>query len=287
MIKVGHMQTLVLANSTSFGVYLKAMDDNDSDEKVLLPAAQVPEGLGPDDKVEVFVYRDSMDRLISTVRRPKLVVGEIAHLNVVSKTKFGAFLDCGLERDLFLPFAEQICEIEEGKKYLVTMYVDKSDRLCARMDVYSLLTEDHDYKEEDKVKGIIYNIKESMGAFVAVDNEFHGLIPLREFYGHYQCGDEIEARVIKVREDRKLELAVREKAVTQMGTDAEIIMQKLNDNEGCLPYGDKTDPDIIKDELNMSKRAFKRAIGKLLKEKKVKIHDSKIEKNNDGNQIIE
>ncbi|MFA5528366.1 MAG: S1-like domain-containing RNA-binding protein [Peptostreptococcales bacterium] len=282
MIKIGHMQTLEMVNSTSFGVYLKDGDDG-KDEKVLLPIAQVSEGFKPGDKIEVFVYRDSMDRLISTVRRPKLVIGEIAHLEVVSKTKFGAFLDCGLERDLLLPFAEQVCEIEEGKKYLVTMYVDKSDRLCARMDVYSLLTENHEYKEEDRVKGIIYNIKESMGAFVAVDNQFHGLIPIREFYGPYQCGDEIEARVIKVREDGKLELAVREKAFAQMETDAEIIMQKLDDNGGSLPYGDKTDPDIINDELRMSKRAFKRAIGKLLKENKIKAFDTKIEKNSDGN----
>ncbi|WP_035289258.1 S1-like domain-containing RNA-binding protein [Clostridium sp. KNHs214] len=268
MIELGKIQNLEVIRITPIGVYLNSKEDK-SEEDILLPQKQVPEGKDVGDEIEVFVYRDSEDRLIATVRKPKINLGEVALLKVVQETKIGAFLDWGLEKDLFLPFNEQITSVKVGREYLVYLYIDKSDRLCASMRIYKRLASDSPYKEDDKVKGIIYSIKDDLGAFVAVDNKYQGLISKDEFYGEYRYGDEIEARVVKVKEDGKLDLSLREKAYKQMDEDAEVILEKLKINGGVLNLNDGSDPEEIKEELNMSKKAFKRAIGRLLKEKRI------------------
>lgn len=268
MIELGKIQNLEVIRITPIGVYLNSKEDK-SEEDILLPQKQVPEGKDVGDEIEVFVYRDSEDRLIATVRKPKINLGEVALLKVVQETKIGAFLDWGLEKDLFLPFNEQTTSVKVGREYLVYLYIDKSDRLCASMRIYKRLASDSPYKEDDKVKGIIYSIKDDLGAFVAVDNKYQGLISKDEFYGEYRYGDEIEARVVKVKEDGKLDLSLREKAYKQMDEDAEVILEKLKSNGGVLNLNDGSDPEEIKEELNMSKKAFKRAIGRLLKEKRI------------------
>lgn len=276
MIRLGEIQILSVARITSVGTYLKSKD-NQSYDSVLLPLSQVPAETQIGDEIQVFVYRDSSDRLIATTKEPKLTIGQTAELEVIGITKIGAFMDWGLEKDLFLPFKEQTCKIEEGKKYLVGLYADKSNRLCATMDVYYLLDSSSPYKENDRVTGIIYSIKNDIGAFVAVDNQYHGLIPFKEWYGDYQCGDKIEARVTHVREDGKLDLALREKAYIQMDKDTLTVLEKLNQNKGFLSLNDDSDPEIIKEQLQMSKRAYKRATGRLLKENKIKMTDEGIE----------
>ena len=148
--------------------------------KVLLPAKQVPEGTKSGDKLNVFIYRDSDDRLIATLNTPKLVLGETAVLKVNDVTKIGAFLDWGLERDLFLPFKEQTERVRQGNEYLVALYIDKSKRLAATMKVYKYLKIAGDYEKDDEVDGIVYEINENIGAFVAIDDEDHGLRPEKE-----------------------------------------------------------------------------------------------------------
>ncbi|MBN2897704.1 MAG: RNA-binding protein, partial [Clostridia bacterium] len=212
---------------------------------------------------------DSKDRLIATTLMPKLVMGEIALLEVVDVTDIGAFLDWGLEKDLFLPFKQQKRKILKGKSYLVGLYIDKSDRLCATMDIYDLLSSDAPYVTGDHVKGILYALNPERGGFVAVNGKYHGFIPNKELYGDYDLGKEVECRVTDVRQDGKLNLSLRKKAYRQMYDDSDLIFEALEKNNGFLPYNDKTDPELIKSVFNLSKRAYKRALGKLLKEGKI------------------
>lgn len=272
VIRLGEMQRLKVKRKTSVGVYL----GDDVGQDVLLPKKEVPEDIEIGDTLEVFIYRDSDDRLVATTKRPKITLGEIGLLKVVDITKIGAFLDWGLDKDLFLPFKEQTMKLRKGNKYLVGLYIDKSNRLCATMRIKSFLRMDSPYKENDWVKGTIYSIDDEIGAFVAVDNKYEGLIPKREMVGFFMPGDEVKLRVMKVKEDGKLDLSPKDKIYIQIDKDAEVILNKMKKNGGTLPLNDDTPPEVIRRELNMSKSAFKRAVGKLLKEGKIKFTDKGI-----------
>ena len=279
MIRLGEKQELVVVKTVDFGVYL-AVSFEDAAEHILLPVKQVPEGTKQGDKLTVFVYRDSKDRMIATVKEPKLMMGGLAELTVSQIGKFGAFLDWGLEKDLFLPFREQRGRVTPGDKVLVPVYIDKSNRLCATMDGYEALRTDSPYRAEDRVRGRVYEISERFGAFVAVDNLYSGLISAKELYGKVEPGEDVEARVLKVREDGKLDLSIREKAYLQMDEDAEKILALLDSYEGSLPFSDKAAPEVIKYETGMSKNEFKRAVGRLLKQGKVQIGEKTIRRIN-------
>ena len=266
MMKIGKRQVLTVVKKVDFGVYLGS-----DDEKVLLPKKQVPEGIDLGDPVEVFLYKDSDDRLIATTNEPKVELGELAVLKVVDTSKFGAFLDWGLEKDLFLPFKQQTTKVQKGDQCLVTLYIDKSERLCATMRIYDLLRKDSPYKKDDEVQGIIYEISDNFGAFVAVDNQFSALIPKKDTFGNLKVGQMVQARVAAVKADGKLDLSIKDKIPMQMEKDAEMIYARIQACGGELPFTDKADAELIKQEFNMSKNAFKRAIGRLLKEKKVEI----------------
>jgi predicted RNA-binding protein (virulence factor B family) len=277
MIEIGKIQELLIDRLTPIGAYLT--DGINVKEAVLLPAKEVPEKAKEKDKVTVFVYRDSKDRLISTTRQPKIQLGESVPLKVVDITKVGAFLDWGLEKDLLLPYNEQITKVHKGREYLVNLYIDKSDRLCATMKIYPLLKSNSSYKIGDWVDGYVYQINPEIGAFIAVDNLYHGLILIKDANADIHCGEKVHARVSEVRHDGKLVLSPNKKAYKEIPGDAIKILTKLNENKGFLPYNDKTDPFLVKKEFNMSKSSFKRALGKLLKEKKIRITERGIEKN--------
>lgn len=277
MIELGKKQTLFIVKSVEFGVYLAEDMHADTKHQVLLPAKQVPAGKKDGDKIEVFIYKDSQDRLIATTNEPKLTVGEAGLLKVKQVTKIGAFLDWGLEKDLLLPFKEQTAKVKKGDEVLVALYVDKSGRLCATMKVYEKLRTDSPYKKDDHVEGIIYETSDNFGVFVAVDDCYSALIPKREAFGRLRVGDRVSARVLKVREDGKLDLSVREKAFLQMDADAAMIMKRMEEYGGKLPFNDKADPEVIKQEFGLSKNAFKRAVGRLLKEGHIKISEKNIE----------
>ena len=283
MIEIGKIQKLKIVKSVEFGVYLAAPDDTaDTDEKILLPVKQVPMGAALGDEVEVFVYRDSEDRMIATVNRPKAVAGEVVRMNVKETAKPGAFLDWGLEKDLMLPYKEQTRKVKAGDNILVAVYVDKSDRLCATMNVYECLRCDSPYVKDDTVQGTIYEISDNFGAFVAVDDIFSGLIPKKEMYGELIVGDTVRARVTNVKEDGKLDLSLREKAYLQMDDDAEKLLKIIDSYAGVLPFSDSATPEIIREETGMSKNEFKRAAGRLYKEHKVEINDTSIRRINEG-----
>lgn len=275
MLKLGEKQKLVIVKKVEFGVYLAASADNDR-EKVLLPARQVPADAKIGDVLEVFLYKDSGDRMIATTREPALVMGQVAELTVAQTGKVGAFLDWGLEKDLLLPFKQQKKRVAQGDKVLVALYIDKSERLCATMNVYQNLSTDSPYRKDDRVCGRVYEISDNFGAFVAVDNKYSALIPKKELYGEVKVGDDISARVVKVLEDGKLTLSIREKAYVQIQKDGEAILKLLDSYEGSLPFNDKASPEIIQHETGMSKNEFKRAVGHLLKEGKIQITEKSI-----------
>lgn len=272
-MKLGKKQVLTVVKQVDFGVYLGS-----DEERVLLPKRQVPDGIEPGDPVEVFLYKDSDDRLIATTNEPKLELGGLAVLEVADVGKFGAFLDWGLEKDLFLPFKQQTAKVQKGDKCLVTLYIDKSERLCATMKVYEFLKTDSPYKKDDHVRGIIYDKSDEFGLFVAVDNQYSALIPKKEAFGRLYVGSEIEARVTAVKEDGKLDLSVREKIPVQMDKDAELVLKRIGEYGGELPFTDKAEPERIKREFSLSKNAFKRAVGRLLKEGKIEITANSIKR---------
>ena len=251
----------MVVKKVDFGVYLGT-----EDERVLLPKKQVPSGVGIGDPVEVFLYKDSKDRLIATTQEPKIVLGEVKALKVADTGRIGAFLDWGLEKDLLLPFKEQTAKVKKGDSCLVSLYVDKSGRLCATMKVYEKLRKDSPYKKDDRVQGIIYEQSDNFGLFVAVDDIYCALIPKKEVYGKLHVGDRIEARVTEVKPDGKLDLSVREKAFIQLDADAKLVLERMDAHGGRLPFTDKADPEVIKKETGLSKNAFKRAVGRLMKE---------------------
>ena len=275
-IELGKMQELMVVKKVDFGVYL-APEDN-QEEKVLLPWKQVPEGCETGDFVTVFIYRDSKDRLIATRKEPKLSLGEVAVLTVAQTGKFGAFLDWGLEKDLFLPFKEQTARVQEGDSFPVVLYVDKSGRLCASMKIYHYLQTDSPYKKDDQVSGHLYEISRQFGAFVAVDDRYSALIPPREMFGELRVGELIQARVIAVHEDGKLDLSIRDKSYRIIETDAVKVMELIESFDGVLPFNDKASPEVIKRETQMSKNEFKRAVGHLLKNGRIEITEKSIRK---------
>lgn len=274
MLELGKVQELTVVKKVEFGVYLAEQEGEE--QKVLLPVRQVPQGTQLGDKITVFLYRDSKDRLISTTARARLQLGEVAKLTVVQTGKFGAFLDWGLEKDLFLPFKEQTRKVKEGESFPVALYVDKSGRLCATMKLYHYLRTDSPYRKDDRVTGYLYEISPQFGAFVAVDGQYSALIPPKEMYGKLRTGEQVEARVTRVHEDGKLDLSLREKAYVQIRTDAEKVLAVMDSFDGVLPFNDKASPEVIRREMQMSKNEFKRAVGNLLKAGKIEITDRSI-----------
>ncbi len=265
MLELGKKQSLLIVKELDFGVYLGETLNASMDDRVLLPKKQVPQGSRTGDTIEVFLYKDSKDRIIATTNRPLLSVGEVGKLRVSQVTKIGAFLDWGLEKDVLLPYKEQTAKVQEGDEVLAALYVDKSSRLAATMKVYRYLECASGYEKDDTVRGTVYEIREDMGAFVAVDDRFSALIPRRELYGDIRVGDVVTARVAGVKEDGKLDLSVREKAYLQIEKDAVRLVEIMESHGGVLPFTDKADPDVIRRETDMSKNEFKRAVGNLLK----------------------
>lgn len=274
MIELGKIQTLTVVKKSSNGVYLNT-PDGEASEKVLLPNNQVPESCRLGDELSVFIYKDSEDRPIATTSVPYLTLGETAVLEVIQVSKIGAFLNWGLSKDLFLPFREQTKKVKPQDKVLAALYTDKSGRLCATMKVYHYLENNSPYKKDDQVSGIVYETGGSFGTFVAVDNRYSALIPKKEAVQPLSVGDVIEARVSSVREDGKLNLSLRKKAYLQMDEDSDLIFAALQ-KSGFLPLHDKSDPEDIKAAFGLSKNAFKRAVGRLLKEEKIILEENGI-----------
>ena len=177
---------------------------------------------------------------------------------------------------MLLPFEEQTKRVNAGDRVLAALYLDKSGRLCATMNVYRQLRSDSPYQKDDRVTGRVYEISGNFGAFVAVDNLYSALIPKKELFGRVEIGEDISARVVRVLDDGRLELSIREKAYIQMEKDVQRLLELMDSLGGALPFHDKASPELIRQETGMSKNEFKRAVGRLLKEGRIEITEKGI-----------
>lgn len=280
---LGTYMDLCIAKLSEHGAYLaKAPSQSSSDavkeqdDIVLLPNNQLPEGSKTGDVLHVFLYKDSDDRLIATRETPALTLGEVGVLTVADTTSIGAFLSWGLKKDLMLPFKEMVVRVKPGDQVLVALYLDKSERLCATAHVYDYLSSDSPYEKGDHVTGRVYEILDNFGAYIAVDDRYHAMIPRQNLTKTLHPGDTVQARVVRVTEDGKLTLSLQETIRKQMRTDADVIFERLTQSGGTLPFHDKTEPAIINREFGMSKAAFKRALGRLKKEGRIEILPNEI-----------
>ena len=267
-MKLGEIQKLIYTRKVEFGIYLK---DSEDGQEVLLPGKQVPPNAKIGDEIQVFLYKDSSDRNIATTKTPLITLGQVKRLRVIQEAKIGAFLDWGLEKDLLLPFREQTYHVKAGDEILVALYVDKTGRLCATMKLYPYLSKEHPYAKDDRVEGYVYELSKNFGAFVAVDDMYSALIPQKECVGNIKVAQKINARVVGIKEDGKIDLAVREKAYEMINSDSDKLIELMEENGGSFSFTDKADPEIIRTTTGMSKNEFKRAIGHLLKIRRVKI----------------
>jgi len=268
-LHIGKINQLKVARKTKYGAFLETTTDHRKEEDVLLPQKEVTDELNVGDLVDVFVYRDSMDRITATFKKPYGQVGELAYLKVVDLTGIGAFLHWGLEKDILLPISEQTTRVRKGNSYLVKIYIDKSKRLCCTMHIDEDLQTGVPHKTGDLVNGTVYSVNPRMGLFVAIDNKYFGLVHKSETLKNYQVGDQDSFRIIKIRDDGKVDLSTQKLAHQQMDEDAENLLYLVKQQDGFLPIHDKSDPKEIAKYMPISKNAFKRALGKLLKEKKV------------------
>lgn len=245
-------------------------------QEVFMPEKEIDD-LRIGDKLEVFVYDNGKNQRVASRKMPYIQIGQVKKLEVVAKTKFGYFVNVGLDKDVFLPFKEAMGRIMVNEKYLMMLYIDKSDRLCVTMQIERKLkrNENNRFKVNDIVKGTIYKI-DNRGAHIAINDEYDGMILKRELKGIYVVGDVVEARVQRILKDDRITLTLREKAYKQMHYDADMLLELLQDNDGVLPLGDKTDSDIILEVTGLSKKAFKKAEGELYRKRLIDIYPEKI-----------
>lgn len=273
MIKLGVYNILKVERETPQGIYLSS-EDND---EVLLPNRYVPEDIFPGKEIEVFVYKDSEDRPVATTQKVFLLLGEYAMLKVVKLTKFGAFMDWGLDKNLLVPFSEQNIDMEEEKSYPIYLYLDEeTQRLAGSTRLDDFFDNNQLELEIDQEVDIFIFEETSLGYKVIVNNKYTALLYHNEIFQKIAIGDTKKAYVKKIREDNKVDVSLEKSGYTNIDSFAQQIMQSLENNMGFLALTDKTDAEIIKNELQMSKKNFKKAIGYLYKNKKIELKEDGI-----------
>ncbi|HVI44461.1 MAG TPA: S1-like domain-containing RNA-binding protein [Chitinophaga sp.] len=264
MIKVGDYNLLRVKKETDFGVYLEGID-----QEILLPARFVPHGTKIGDELEVFLYHDSENRLIATTQRPLGKAGDIVSLRAVSTTKQGAFLDWGLMKDLFVPQSQQLTRMAPGQEYLVKIYIDElTGRLAATEKIDRFLSNEHlTVKEMDQVEMVVYR-RTDIGYVVIINNQHTGILHHNELFRSVEPGDKLSGFVRRIRED-KIDVVLGQPGYKRVENEAQKIMRLLQENNGYLPYHDKSSPEEIQEFFGMSKKTFKMTIGALYKERKL------------------
>ena len=268
MAEIGRYNTLRVIKKVDFGLYL----DGGEGEEILLPKRFVPPGVQEGDELEVFLYHDSENRVIATTQRPKALAGEIAMMEAVATTKQGAFLDWGLMKDLFVPLSQQEERMQEGHSYLVRVYIDEqTGRVAATQRIARFLSNDDlTVTEREPVDLVVYQ-KTDIGYKVIINNLHTGVLHYNEVFRELQIGDK-EKRFIKtIREENKIDVALGERGYKRVEGEAEKILRLLQENDGYLPYHDKSDPDDIYEFFGMSKKTFKMTVGALYKQQKVEL----------------
>lgn len=265
MIKIGEYNSLKIARKAEFGYFLDAGTGKSADDVLLPNSNTMGKELNVGDEIEAFIYRDSKERLVATLKKPLATVNEVAYLKVVSKTPMGAFVDFGLERDVFVPMKEQKYTLEEGSSYLFYLYVDKTGRIAATTEVDRALSSESEYRVGDEVTGIVYGFQTNGSAMVAVDGKYRGVILRNEYFTDLKPGFEMKLRVKRIYEEGKLGLTPRGKAVDERTQLEEEILKYLGKHGGEMPYNDKSSPEDIRKVFNQSKNYFKNALGGLMK----------------------
>jgi hypothetical protein len=268
MVRIGKKSVLEVVKFTEQGAYL----DGGPYGEILLPRRYVSDSLSEEDEIEVFISFDSEDRLVATTDFPTIMVDEFGALNVIDVNRFGAFLDWGLPKDLFVPFAEQAVRMEKGQKYVVRAFVDpKSGRILASSKFNKFLSkEESDLQIGDKVELLITTATD-LGFKAIINNTYSGLLFHNELFKPIEIGDRMPGYVKNIRPDGKIDLSLEKQGYQRIDPVADSIMEKLKQSGGVLNLSDKSDPEQIKHELGISKKAFKQAIGTLYKKKLIVI----------------
>lgn len=265
MINIGDFNNLKVVRRAEFGYYLDAETGNSSDDILLPMKSTLGRGLNIDDEVEAFIYRDTSDRLISTLKRPHAKVGDLAYLKVVDITTIGSFVDIGLERDILVPFKEENYKLETGRKYLFYIYLDKTGRLAATTFIDKYLHDTNSFNIDDEVEGTVYGFQDNGSIMLAIEDTYRAVILRKECYATVAPGDRLKVRVKKYYEDGKMDVTARKPRLEERDEVQEQILEYLRKSNGSMPYNDKSSPDDIKKVFKTSKNAFKRALGGLMK----------------------
>lgn len=265
MIKIGDYNNLKVVRETDFGYFLDAETGNTSDDVLIPKKSTYGVELYIDDSVEVFLYRDSKDRPVATLKKPLAKVGDLAYLKVVSNTKIGSFVDFGLERDILVPLKEKLYGLLEGNSYLFYIYLDKTGRIAATANIDKYLMESSQFNVGDHVKGTVYGFQSNGSAMIAVDNRYRGVILNTEYFSKLYHGDILDLSIIKIYEDKKLGLTPRKHAKDERTEMQEVILNYLEAHNGFMSFNDKSNPEDIYAAFSVSKNTFKNALGGLMK----------------------
>lgn len=272
-MEIGRYNTLEMLRTTSVGAFLGDMQGND----VLLPTKWVPEGTQIGDHLEVFVYTDSEDRPIATTLTPHATVEQFGFMHVNQVNDVGAFLDWGIEKDLFVPYREQRLKMEEGRSYVVYLYLDISTgRVAASNRVARFLDNVELTVKEGDAVNLLVMARTDMGFKVIVNHRHTGIVYANEVIRPLNVGESLEGHIRKVREDNKLDISLQPLGYAAVEPNGQVILDQLKQSMGFLPYTDKTDPETIRQKLGMSKKVFKKAVGLLYKERRLTIADDGI-----------
>lgn len=265
MIKIGEINKLKVVRIAEIGYYLDGKTDNTSDDILLPTKSALGNELQVEDEVEAFIYRDSKDRIIATMKNPLAQIGEIAYLEVVDNSKVGAFISIGLERDVLVPFKEIKYKLEVGKKYLFYLYLDKTNRLAATTNIDKYLHDTNSYNIGEEVEGTIYGFQTNGTAMIALENIYRGVILKNEYYNDLEAGEIIKVRVKRYYEEGQVGVTSRKSRLVEKEDLETVILDYLKKNNGAMKLNDKSSPEDIQSTFNTSKNAFKRALGGLMK----------------------
>lgn len=273
MAEIGKINTLRVIKEVDFGLYL----DGGEHGEILIPKRYVPENTKPEDMLEVFIYLDSEDRIIATTDKPLIAVGEFACLKVVAVTQMGAFLDWGLPKDLFVPFREQKQRMEEGKSYVVTLYLDyDSKRLVGSAKIDKFLDNlPPDYPIGEEVDLLISG-ETDLGFNAIINNRHIGVLYKNEIFQPLKKGDRIKGYIKKIREDEKIDLILQKPGYEKVDSISMKILETLKNHNGFIPVTDKSDPDTIYNLFGVSKKTYKKAVGSLFKFRLIVIEENGI-----------
>jgi predicted RNA-binding protein (virulence factor B family) len=270
MIQIGKTNKLKILRNTSVGMYLGDDDNN----VVLLPKKYVESNFEIGDEIEVFIYNDSEDRVIATRLKPYIEINQFAYLNVSEVTKFGAFLDWGLEKDLFVPFKEQKHKMFEGYSYVVYVYLDElTNRIVASSKVNKFISNEVlTINQGDEVDLLVYN-ETAMGYTCIINSKHKGLIYHNDIYQDVRVGDQLKGYVKLIREGNLIDLSLQKIGFKHVLSSTDLILEYLREHDGYLELTDKSSPDLIERRFNMSKATFKKSLGILYRQRQVTLHE--------------